>query len=150
MSEYHDAAACWDVLGDIRCQMGSAGELLRATLGLQFQLVKLVNLLHRLKKHPLTLANAVSELLARTSSGHRLNSRENPAPAPISAFASSIESNTQHRAVRQILTQSCAAGAGDCRLNSRWSVAAPGCQALSGNQRLWARLPMVTRTSARE
>lgn len=121
---------------------------LRATLGLQFQLVKLVNLLHRLKKHSLTLAIAVSELLARTSSGHRLNSRENP--APISAFASLIESNTQHRAVRQILTQSHAAGAGDCRLNSRWSVAAPGCQALSGNQRLWARLPMVTRMSARE
>lgn len=148
MSEYHDAAACWDVLGDIRCQMGSAGERLRATLGLQFQLVKLVNLLHRLKKHSLALAIAVSELLARTSSGHRLNSRENP--APISAFASLIESNTQHRAVRQILTQSHAAGAGDCRLNSRWSVAAPGCQALSGNQRLWALLPMVTRMSARE
>lgn len=121
---------------------------LRDTLGLQFQLVKLVNLLHRPKKHSLTLAIAVSELLARTSSGHRLNSRENP--APISAFASLIESNTQHRAVRQILTQSHAAGAGDCRLNSRWSVAAPGCQALSGNQRLWARLPMVTRMSARE
>lgn len=148
MSEYHDAAACWDVLGDIRCQMGSAGERLRATLGLQFQLVKLVNLLHRLRKHSLALAIAVSELLARTSSGHRLNSRENP--APISAFASLRESNTQHRAVRQILTQSHAAGAGDCRLNSRWSVAAPGCQALSGNQRLWALLPMVTRMSARE
>lgn len=150
MSEYHDAAARWDVLGDIRCQMGSTGERLRATLGLQFQLVKLVNLLHRLKKHPLALALAlaVSELLARTSSGHRLNSRENP--APVSAFASLIESNTQHRAVRQILTQSHAAGAGDCRLNSRWSVAAPGCQALSGNQRLWALLPMVTCMSARE
>lgn len=88
--------------GDIRCQMGSAGELLRATLGLQFQLVKLVNLLHRLTKPSLTLANAVSEMLARTSLGHRLNSRENP--VPISAFASFIESNTQHRAMRQILT----------------------------------------------
>lgn len=47
MCEYPDDATCWGVLGDIRYQMGSTGEPLRATLGLQFQLVKHVNLLYR-------------------------------------------------------------------------------------------------------
>lgn len=65
-------------------------------------------------------------------------------------FASLTELSSRFRAMWQIPTQSHASGAGDCRLNSRWSVVAPGCPALSGNQCLWARLPMVTRTSTRK
>lgn len=130
--------------GNIRCQMGDAGELLRATLGLQFQLVKLVNLLHRPKKPSLTLTIAVSvvgEDLIRASIKQPRESS--------SYFCFCLFYRIQHTASCRA-TNSYAAGAGDCRLNSRWSVAAPGCQALSGNQCLWARLPMVTCMSARE
>lgn len=54
MSEYRDAAARWEVLGDIGRQMGNTEEPLRATLGFQFQPAKHGNLLHRLTKHPFT------------------------------------------------------------------------------------------------
>lgn len=60
MSEYRDAAACWDVLGDIRYQMSNTEEL-RATQGLQFHLVKHGNLLYCMTKHSFTPSFVVSE-----------------------------------------------------------------------------------------
>lgn len=140
MSQCRDAAACWDV----RVTQRSHSELLWDSTS---SLSSVVTCCTAWLKQCFTAFLAVAEL-AWTSPRYPLNSLKDPTPSSDLVFLTQL--STRFRAMWQIPSPTHASVTGDCRLNSCWSVVAPGCPALSGNHCLWAQLPMVTRISTRE